>query len=78
MLQFSTQNLLTLHAYGETSESQKQTLVGEIAANPELHQNLMELIKAKRQLNAKMMSPSETSIRIIMNHSYRTEHLQEI
>ncbi len=78
MIQISTQNLLTLHAYGETSESQKQMLSDEIAANPELHQNLIELIKVKRQLNTKMVSPSETSIRIIMNHSHRTEHLQEI
>lgn len=78
MIQPSTQNLLVLHAYGETTESQKQQLAREMAANETLRKELMELVKAKRALNQKLLSPSESSVRLIMEHSYKTEHLQEI
>jgi len=67
-----------MHAYGETNEEQKAFLAGEIARNPALQEELMEIIRAKRMLNSKVMSPSSTSVRIIMEHSYKTEHLQEI
>ena len=78
MKQTSTQDLLVLHAYGETSLEQKEFLATELATGETLQEELMELIRAKRQLNSKMKSPSETSLRIIMEHSYKTEHLQEI
>ena len=78
MKQTSTQNLLVLHAYGETTFAQKEFLATELAKSENLHEEMMELIRAKRQLNSKMKSPSETSLRIIMEHSYKTEHLQEI
>ncbi|MCW5906593.1 MAG: hypothetical protein KIS94_01955 [Chitinophagales bacterium] len=78
MIQTSTQNLLVLHAYGETTESQKQQLAREMATNESLHEELMELVRAKRELNRKLLSPSESSIRIIMEHSNKTEYLQEI
>ena len=78
MEQTSTQNLLLLHAYGETDECQKEFLATELIKDPSLQEDLMEMIRAKRMLNSKVMSPSETSVRIIMEHSYKTEHLQEI
>lgn len=78
MIQTSTQNLLVLHAYGETTEAQKQQLAEAMAKDETLHEELMELIRAKRMLNGKLKSPSETSIRIIMEHSHKSEHLQEI
>lgn len=78
MIQTSTQNLLVLHAYGETTEAQKEQLAREMATDETLHEELMEMVRAKRMLNGKLKSPSETSIRIIMEHSYKTEHLQEI
>ena len=78
MIQTSTQDLLILHTYGETTEQQKQQLATELAVNVELHEDLMELIRAKKYLNSKMKSPSATSVRIIMEHSFKTEHLQEI
>ena len=74
----STQDLLVLHAYNETTEAQKEFLAMELAKDPALHEDLMEIIRAKRALNKKMESPSATSVRIIMEHSYKTEHLQEI
>jgi hypothetical protein len=78
MEQTSTQELLVLHAYGETTEGHKAFLAKELAKDPALQEDLMEVIRAKRHLNSKMKSPSPTSVRIIMEHSYKTEHLQEI
>jgi hypothetical protein len=78
MIQTSTQNLLVLHAYGETTETQKQQLACEMAKDETLREEWMELVRAKRMLNTKLKRPSETSIRIIMEHSHKTEHLQEI
>ena len=78
MKQTSTQDLLVLHAYGETTLQQKEFLATELAIGDNLQEELMELIRAKRQLNSQMKSPSQTSVLIIMEHSYRTEHLQEI
>jgi hypothetical protein len=78
MKQTSTQDLLVLHAYGETNLEQKEFLAAELAIGDNLQEELMELIRAKRQLYSKLKSPSPTSLRIIMEHSYKTEHLQEI
>lgn len=78
MIETSTPNLLLLHAFGETTVAQKEVLATELIKDPALHQEMIAIIKSKRSLNAKMMSPSNTSVRIIMEHSYKTEHLQEI
>ena len=78
MNQTSTPNLLLLHAYGETTEEQKEVLATELIKDPVMHEEFVNVIKAKRALNNKMKSPSNTSVRIIMEHSYKTEHLQEI
>jgi hypothetical protein len=78
MKQTSTQDLLVLHAYGETTNEQKDLLAQELASEATLQEDLNELIRAKRMLNSKTLSPSKTSLRIIMEHSYKTEHLQEI
>lgn len=78
MIQTSTPNLLLLHTYGETTVEQKEVLATELIKDPALHEELVAAIRSKRALNAKMMSPSNTSVRIIMEHSYKTEHLQEI
>lgn len=78
MTETSTQNLLLLHAYNETNEAQKEQIALELAKDPSLQADLMEMIRAKRTLNSKMKSPSETSIRIIMEHSHKTEHLQGV
>lgn len=78
MIQTSTQDLLVLHAYGETTTEQKQQLARELATNEALHSDLMEIIQGKKMLDSKMKSPSETSLRIIMGYSIKTEHLHEI
>jgi len=78
MIETSTPNLLLLHAYGETTVEQKEVLATELIKDPALHEELVAAIRSKRSLNARLMSPSNTSVRIIMEHSYKTEHLQEI
>lgn len=78
MTKISTNHLLVLHAYGETTNEQKEMLAKELAVNEELHEELIEFIRAKRMLNGTVKSPSNTSVRIIMEHSHKTEHLQEI
>ena len=74
----STLDLLLLHAYGETTLEERELLAAELSENEILQEELMEMVQTKRQLNSQMKSPSETSLRIIMEHSYKTEHLQEI
>ena len=74
----STLDLLLLHAYGETTLEERELLAAELSENETLQEELMEMVQTKRQLNSQMKSPSETSLRIIMEHSYKTEHLQEI
>lgn len=78
MKQLSIQDLLTLHAYGDTTCEQREFLAEELATNASLHEELLELIRTKQQLNAQTKSPSATSLRIVMEHSRQTEHLQEI
>ena len=78
MITTSTPNLLLLHAYGETTEEQKEVLATELIKDPSLHEEMIAVIKTKRLLSREMKSPSITSVRIIMEHSYKTEHLQEI
>ena len=78
MEQTSTHDLLILHAYGETTLEQRAYLPTQLAINENLQEELMEIIGTKRQLTAQMKSPSKTSVRIIMEHSHKTEHLQEI
>ncbi len=78
MEQTSTQDLLILHAYGETTLEQRESLAKQLASDETLQEELLEIIRTKRELNSQMKSPSVTSLRIIMEHSYKTEHLQEI
>ncbi len=78
MIQNSTSDLLVLHTYGETTLEQKETIAKELAKDETLQEELMEMVRAKRQLNSKMKSPSQTSLRIILEHSCKSGHLQEI
>lgn len=78
MEQISTHDLLVLHAYGETTLEQREYLAGLLANDENLQDELMEIVSTQRELNSRLKSPSATSIRIIMEHSHQTEHLQEI
>jgi hypothetical protein len=78
MKQTSTQNLLILHTYGETTPEQKEQLAELLANDESLQVELLELTQAKQQLTRKMKSPSMTSLRIIMDYSHKTEQLHEV
>lgn len=78
MIQTSTRELLLLHAYGETNPEQREYLAGLLAESETLQNELLEIMDAKRQLSQQLKSPSATSVRIIMEHSHKTEYLQEI
>lgn len=77
MKQNSTSQLVLIHAYGETNQAQREALEKELSENSTIYEEYMNAIRIKRMLNSKMLSPSATSIRIIMEHSHKTEHLQE-
>ena len=68
MIQTSTPNLLLLHAYGETTEEQKEVLATELIKDPVLHEEFVTVIKSKRALNNEMKSPSNTSVRRPLSH----------
>jgi anti-sigma factor RsiW len=78
MEQTSTLDLLTLHVYGETSLEEREHLAQLLAEDDNLQEQLMELVQTKRELNSFMKKPSDTSLRIIMEHSRKSEQLQEI
>lgn len=74
----STSDLLLLHTYSETISLQKDLIVQKLSVNEDLQMEYDELVQSKQMLDKLIKSPSETSLRIIMEHSYKTEHLQEI
>ncbi len=78
MPQTSTQDLLLLYAYGETTPEQQARLAMEMAKDPSLREQLDEIIATQKMLNAKRLSPSSTSLDLIMKHSHESEQLQEI
>lgn len=78
MIKTYTPNLLILQTYNELSPRQEQQLQAELLQNEELVQLQTELTDTGHRLNTLLRSPSATSLRIIMDHSHKTEHLQEI
>ena len=78
MKQTSTPNLLILHAYEETSLNQREALAFDLAKDESMQQELIEMLAMKQKLKCLNKQPSLTSIRIIMEHSHKTEHLHEI
>lgn len=78
MTQISTRNLLVLHAYGETTPEQAERVHIALAEDDSLQAEFLELMQTQEQLFTLRRGPSSTSVRIIMDHSHKTEHLQEI
>ena len=69
--------LLPLYLYNEATEEQQLQLAEALLTDEALKQELDDMLRAKKWLNRKQKSPSASSIRIIMQHSAQTEHLQE-
>lgn len=78
MIKTSTPHLLLLHTYGETTKLQQQQIAQLTANNPAIAEELMNYVRTKQHLNKKLLSPSATSVRLILEHSLKNEQLQEI
>jgi hypothetical protein len=78
MIQQSTSDQLLLMAYGELNPIDSRILQEQIMADNALAQEWYSILRLTGQLDKVSSSPSETSVRIVVEHSYKTEHLQEI
>ncbi len=78
MIQLSTQDLLTLYIYGEATPAQQAKLAAALTNDQQLREQFDELVAAQKALNQQLLSPSATSIELIMRHSHQSEQLQEI
>ena len=78
MVQLSTSDQLLLMAYGELSSADARALQEQIKADNDLATQWYDILRLTGHLDHITSSPSETSLRIVLEHSYKTEHLQEI
>jgi len=78
MVQLSTSDQLLLMAYGELNSKDARSLQEQIQADEALSQEWHSILRLTGRLDKVIDSPSETSLRIVLEHSYKTEHLQEI
>ncbi len=78
MIQSSTSDLLILLAYGELPETEATVLQAQIAADPVLAAEWDAIRQTIDELSGISLSPSETSTKIVLEHSCKTEHLQDI
>lgn len=78
MVQLSTSDQLLLMAYGELNSRDARALQEKIQADAELAKEWHSILRLTGRLDKVIDSPSETSLRIVLEHSYKTEHLQEI
>jgi anti-sigma factor RsiW len=78
MILQSTFDQLLLMAYGELDPTDARALQEQIMADNALAQEWYAILRLTGELDHMISSPSETSLRIVLDHSYKTEHLQEI
>jgi len=78
MVQISTSDQLLLMAYGELSSADARALQEQLKNDGELAREWHAILRITGRLDNVSISPSETSLRIVLDHSYKTEHLQEI
>lgn len=75
MNEISTHNLLLQLAYEELSEPLAAELLNKIAQDSNLQNEWEAILAAKEELKFTVKKPSETSLKIIMEHSHKTEHI---
>jgi hypothetical protein len=78
MIQLSTQDQLLLMAYGELNNNDARALQEQIQADEQLAKEWYSILRLIGRLDKFSLSPSDTSLKIVLEHSYKTEHLQEI
>jgi len=77
MTNISTQELIS-HLYNESSDEQQLAIYDALSESPELLDEMHSLAHTKTLLSGKMLSPSNTSIKIILQHSYKTEDIHHL
>ena len=65
-------------AYGELNSEDARALQEQLKSDEELAREWHSILRLSGQLDQVSLSPSETSLKIVLEHSYKTEHLQEI
>ena len=72
MRHISTRNLVVKKLYGETTNHENELLNSESEKNWKLPEELEAFKEVKQKLESETYKPSNTSIRIIMEHSRKT------
>jgi hypothetical protein len=78
MIQSSTYDQLILLAYGELNGAEASALLARIGADAELAGQWDTIKNLTGELDKGMVAPSDTSLKIVLEYSNKTEHLQEI
>ena len=71
-----TSNDLIRFAYRETPALEIASVSKGIKENSEMKREFLEITKTKNLLNAESYKPSQTSVRIIMDYSRKTQQLE--
>ena len=78
MKQVSTSDQLLLLSYGELARQDALKLQEHIICDNDLAFQWDSLCHMVSEMDRLVFGPSDTSLRIVLEHSYKTEHLQEI
>ena len=78
MKQLSTSDKLILLAYGELDRQSTLSLLELIQTDQQLATEWDSVRTMVGELDNMVLTPSDTSFKIVLEHSYKTEHLQEI
>jgi hypothetical protein len=78
MIQSSTSDQLLLLAYGELNGAEASALLVQISSDPAIAAEWDAIKQLTSELSDTTYAPSETSLKIVLEHSYKTEHMQEI
>jgi hypothetical protein len=78
MATLSTFDQLLLMAYGELSSVDARSLQDQIKTDNDLAKEWHSILRLTGRMDNIIYSPSDTSLKIVIEHSYKTEHLQEI
>jgi hypothetical protein len=78
MVQISTSDQLLLMAYGELNSVDARALQERLKSDNDLVKEWHSILRLTGRLDHVSFSPSDTSLKIVLEHSYKTEHLQEM
>jgi hypothetical protein len=76
MKHISSNNQLVQLAYGELKSGDAEQLKAQMAEDALLAKEWETISNMTVELGKVQLAPSDTSLKIILEHSYKTEHLQ--